>query len=53
MTTTAAASAERAATGYNYVVLQFAFGTLTVAQVLRAIALFAGEVMPAMLDAAA
>ncbi len=34
-------------TGYNYVVLQFAFGTLSLDRVLRSIDLFAKEVMPA------
>jgi alkanesulfonate monooxygenase SsuD/methylene tetrahydromethanopterin reductase-like flavin-dependent oxidoreductase (luciferase family) len=43
-----AIAAEREATGYNYAVLQFAFGTLTVDQVTRALKLFAGEVMSAL-----
>ena len=43
-----AIAAEREATGYNYAVLQFAFGTLTVEQTTRAINLFASEVMPAL-----
>lgn len=38
---------ERDATGYNYAVLQFAFGTLSVDQVTRSIGLFAASVMPA------
>ncbi|MCZ6861732.1 MAG: LLM class flavin-dependent oxidoreductase [Alphaproteobacteria bacterium] len=42
-----AIAGEAEATGYNYVVLQFAFGTLTRDQVLRSIDLFANEVMPA------
>lgn len=46
-TVRAAIEAEAEATGYNYVVLQFAFGTLTRDQVLGSIDLFAKEVMPA------
>jgi alkanesulfonate monooxygenase SsuD/methylene tetrahydromethanopterin reductase-like flavin-dependent oxidoreductase (luciferase family) len=47
-TVRAALTAERAETGYNYVILQFAFGSLAVEQTLRAIELFAAEVMPAL-----
>ena len=39
---------ERHMTGYNYAVLQFAFGTLSNAQVKHALALFEKEVMPAL-----
>jgi alkanesulfonate monooxygenase SsuD/methylene tetrahydromethanopterin reductase-like flavin-dependent oxidoreductase (luciferase family) len=39
---------ERHMTGYNYAVLQFAFGTLSNAQVKQALALFEKEVMPAL-----
>ncbi len=46
-TVRASIAGEAEATGYNYVVLQFAFGTLTRDQVLRSIDLFAEEVMPA------
>lgn len=46
-TVRAAIEAEAGATGYNYVVLQFAFGTLTLDRVLRSVDLFAKEVMPA------
>lgn len=38
------------ATGTNYVVGQFAFGDLSLAETLRSIELFAGEVMPALQD---
>jgi alkanesulfonate monooxygenase SsuD/methylene tetrahydromethanopterin reductase-like flavin-dependent oxidoreductase (luciferase family) len=41
-------SAQLAETGCNYVVGQFAFGDLTLDECLRSIALFAGEVMPAL-----
>jgi alkanesulfonate monooxygenase SsuD/methylene tetrahydromethanopterin reductase-like flavin-dependent oxidoreductase (luciferase family) len=37
-----------AETGCNYVVGQFAFGDLTLAECLQSIGLFAGEVMPAL-----
>ena len=43
-----AIAAERDATGYNYVVLQFAYGTFTTDQVLHSIDLFSREVMPAL-----
>jgi alkanesulfonate monooxygenase SsuD/methylene tetrahydromethanopterin reductase-like flavin-dependent oxidoreductase (luciferase family) len=39
-------SSQLDATGCNYVVGQFAFGDLTLAECLQSIALFAGEVMP-------
>lgn len=48
-----ALAAEREATGYNFVVLQFAFGTLSAEQTIRAIELFAAEVMPAFRQAKA
>jgi alkanesulfonate monooxygenase SsuD/methylene tetrahydromethanopterin reductase-like flavin-dependent oxidoreductase (luciferase family) len=41
-------AAQLAETGCNYVVGQFAFGDLTREECLRSIALFAGEVMPAL-----
>ena len=51
----AAASAEDCAnrgqldeTGCNYVVGQFAFGDLSLAETLRSVALFTDEVMPAL-----
>jgi hypothetical protein len=37
--------------GTNYFVAQFAFGDLTLAEVLRTVDLFAREVMPALRDA--
>jgi alkanesulfonate monooxygenase SsuD/methylene tetrahydromethanopterin reductase-like flavin-dependent oxidoreductase (luciferase family) len=43
-----AIAAERDATGYNYAVLQFAYGTFTTDQVLHSIDLFSREVMPAL-----
>ena len=46
-TVRAALAAEAEMTGYNYVILQFAFGTLSRDQVLGSIDLFAKEVMPA------
>ncbi len=46
-TVRAAIATEAEMTGYNYVVLQFAFGTLSLDRVLRSIDLFAKEVMPA------
>ena len=49
-TVRAAIEKERAATGYNYLVLQFAYGTLTVEQVKRSLQLFASDVMPALRD---
>lgn len=42
--------AERDATGYNYLVLQFAFGTLSVEQITQSLDMFASEVMPAFAD---
>jgi len=47
-TVRAAMTAERDETGYNYAVLQFAFGNLTLDQVKRALALFQSEVMPSL-----
>ena len=44
-TVRAAIAREKDATGYNYLVLQFAFGTLTVPQVEKSLDLFAGHVM--------
>lgn len=41
---------ERDATGYNYLVLQFAYGTFTVPQVKHSLDLFARHVMPAFAD---
>jgi len=41
-------SSQLAETGCNYVVGQFAFGDLTLAECLQSIGLFAGEVMPAL-----
>jgi hypothetical protein len=37
--------------GTNYFVAQFAFGDLTLAEVLRTVDLFTREVMPALNDA--
>jgi alkanesulfonate monooxygenase SsuD/methylene tetrahydromethanopterin reductase-like flavin-dependent oxidoreductase (luciferase family) len=45
-TVRAAIAKERDATGYNYLVLQFAYGTLTAPQIERSLALFAEKVMP-------
>ncbi len=44
-TVRAAIAKEKDATGYNYLVLQFAFGTLTVPQVEKSLGLFAEKVM--------
>lgn len=46
-TVRAAIAKERDATGYNYLVLQFAYGTMTPDQVDRSLGLFAEKVMPA------
>ena len=46
-TVRAAIAKEKDATGYNYLVLQFAFGTLSVPQVETSLGLFADKVMPA------
>lgn len=43
----AAIAKERDATGYNYLVLQFAYGVMTPDQVDRSLGLFAEKVMPA------
>jgi hypothetical protein len=42
---------EIAATGVNYYVCDFAFGTITHDEAMRSIELFAQEVMPAFADA--
>jgi alkanesulfonate monooxygenase SsuD/methylene tetrahydromethanopterin reductase-like flavin-dependent oxidoreductase (luciferase family) len=42
--------AELAATGSNYLVGQFAFGDLSVAETLASVGLFAQEVMPELID---
>ncbi|MCC2096677.1 MAG: LLM class flavin-dependent oxidoreductase [Hyphomicrobiales bacterium] len=47
-TVRAAIQKERDATGYNYLVLQFAYGTFTVEQVKRSLQLFSSEVIPAL-----
>jgi alkanesulfonate monooxygenase SsuD/methylene tetrahydromethanopterin reductase-like flavin-dependent oxidoreductase (luciferase family) len=44
-TVRAAIAKEKDATGYNYLVLQFAFGTLSVPQVEKSLGLFANNVM--------
>ncbi|MGE3244829.1 MAG: LLM class flavin-dependent oxidoreductase [Beijerinckiaceae bacterium] len=49
-TVRAAIAKEREATGYNYLVLQFAYGTLNVEQVKRSLGLFSEHVMPALRD---
>src|SRR5262249_43739977 len=41
-------SSQLAETGCNYVVGQFAFGDLSLAETLRSVALFASDVMPAL-----
>lgn len=45
-----ALKAERELTGYNYAILQFAFGTLTQGQVINSLELFSNDVMPALVS---
>jgi alkanesulfonate monooxygenase SsuD/methylene tetrahydromethanopterin reductase-like flavin-dependent oxidoreductase (luciferase family) len=46
-------AAEIAASGVNYVLAWFAFGDMTLAESLRSVELFAGDVMPALAGAPA